>query len=417
METNNLDEFLSLAKLSQKKYDVLNEQLVMQDINGKAENFGENQFNNQLMKSFFKNSEMNKQEIKTLAIPKRPLWKEGISAKEFERLEREAFLNWRRNLAEEEEKHMNLAITPFEKNIEIWRQLWLVVEKSHVLIQIVDGRNPLFFRSPDLEIYIKDTCKTKDIILLINKSDLLSEEIRRHWADFFIENNIKYIFFSALVEADKLEKIEDEIFKVQKSTKKNINQNLQELNLKNIELDEDDSSDEDEVNLKVKNQFSNLMNINKDKDVKNEKKNEVKINPNTNINNVGNDVLNGMKNVEIKLLEEKALEIKEENKENNDNNLIKIEDVKKEINAISISTTIENMDIKKLEEIHAKNREIKIMDREEFIDILKSHLANKEKNVHAQCYYFGFIGYPNVGKSSVINVLMKKKRVNKKKYI
>jgi len=27
-----------------------------------------------------------------------------------------------------------LAITPFEKNIEVWRQLWRVIEKSDVLI-------------------------------------------------------------------------------------------------------------------------------------------------------------------------------------------------------------------------------------------------------------------------------------------
>jgi large subunit GTPase 1 len=380
----------------------------MQDINGKAENFGENQFNNQLMKNILKNSEINKQDVKTLAIPKRPLWKEGISAKEFERMERESFLNWRRNLAEEEEKHMNLAITPFEKNIEIWRQLWLVVEKSHVLIQIVDGRNPLFFRSPDLEIYIKDTCKTKDTILLINKSDLLGDEIRRHWADFFIENKIKYIFFSALEEAEKLEKEEDEIFKMQKSTKKDLNENLQMLNLKNIDFNQssDEDEDEEENNFKIKNQFSKLLSKDKDEEkennenIKKDEKNLNKSKVEKNQKKIKEEIKEENINEEIKV------EIKEEEKNNDNLNLIKIEDVKKEIKAL------ENMDIGKLEEIHAKNREIKIMDREELIDILKKHIVNKEKNPIAQCYYFGFIGYPNVGKSSVINVLMKKKRVN-----
>jgi len=42
---------------------------------------------------------------------------------------------------------------------------------------------------------------------------------------------------------------------------------------------------------------------------------------------------------------------------------------------------------------------------------LKDISATKEKDLVHKCFYIGFIGYPNVGKSSVINVLMKKKRV------
>ena len=38
------------------------------------------------------------------------------------------------------------AVAPFEKNLEVWRQLWRVVEKSNCLVQIVDSRNPLLFR-------------------------------------------------------------------------------------------------------------------------------------------------------------------------------------------------------------------------------------------------------------------------------
>ena len=38
------------------------------------------------------------------------------------------------------------AVAPFEKNLEVWRQLWRVIEKSDCLVQIVDSRNPLLFR-------------------------------------------------------------------------------------------------------------------------------------------------------------------------------------------------------------------------------------------------------------------------------
>lgn len=45
------------------------------------------------------------------------------------------FLNWRRSLAklEEEEK---LVMTPFEKNLEVWRQLWRVLERSDIVVQV-----------------------------------------------------------------------------------------------------------------------------------------------------------------------------------------------------------------------------------------------------------------------------------------
>jgi hypothetical protein len=47
-----------------------------------------------------------------------------------------------------------LVITPFEKNLDIWRQLWRVLERSDLIVLIVDSRNPLFYRSPDLEVCI-----------------------------------------------------------------------------------------------------------------------------------------------------------------------------------------------------------------------------------------------------------------------
>ena len=67
-----------------------------------------------------------------------------------------AFLNWRRDIASIEENNVKLAITPFEKNLEVWKQLWRVNEKSDLLLQIVDARNPYFYYSADLEQYISE---------------------------------------------------------------------------------------------------------------------------------------------------------------------------------------------------------------------------------------------------------------------
>ena len=31
-------------------------------------------------------------------------------------------------------------LTPFEKNLEVWRQLWRVLERSDVVVQVGGGR-------------------------------------------------------------------------------------------------------------------------------------------------------------------------------------------------------------------------------------------------------------------------------------
>ena len=37
----------------------------------------------------------------------------------------------------------------------MWRQLWRVLERSDIVLQIVDARNPDLYRSRDLEVYAK----------------------------------------------------------------------------------------------------------------------------------------------------------------------------------------------------------------------------------------------------------------------
>lgn len=85
----------------------------------------------------------------------------------------------------------DLLLTPFERNLEVWRQLWRVLERSHLIVQIVDARNPENFRSSDLEDYVRsldaegkivdkgsDEGNKRKALLLINKSDLLTLDQR-----------------------------------------------------------------------------------------------------------------------------------------------------------------------------------------------------------------------------------------------
>lgn len=131
-----------------------------------------------------------------LTVPRRPHWDKNTTAEELDRAERDALLEWRRGLAELQENN-DLLLTPFERNLEVWRQLWRVIERSDLVVQIVDARNPLLFRSTDLERYVKDIDPRKENLLLVNKADMMTTEQRQIWADHFEEAGIAYKFFSA----------------------------------------------------------------------------------------------------------------------------------------------------------------------------------------------------------------------------
>ncbi|XP_014004752.2 large subunit GTPase 1 homolog [Salmo salar] len=145
--------------------------------------------------------EENKQ---LLRIPRRPHWDESTSPDVLQQTERDSFLEWRRELAllEEEQK---MILTPFERNLDFWRQLWRVIERSDIVVQIVDARNPLLFRCPDLECYVKEVSRDKVNLLLVNKADLLTREQRRIWARYFQREGLHAVFWSALVENERLE--------------------------------------------------------------------------------------------------------------------------------------------------------------------------------------------------------------------
>uniref|UniRef100_A0A8C8HH78 Large subunit GTPase 1 homolog n=1 Tax=Oncorhynchus tshawytscha TaxID=74940 RepID=A0A8C8HH78_ONCTS len=145
--------------------------------------------------------EENKQ---LLRIPRRPHWDEGTSPEVLQQTERDSFLEWRRELAELEEEQ-KMILTPFERNLDFWRQLWRVIERSDIVVQIVDARNPLLFRCPDLECYVKEVSRYKVNLLLVNKADLLTRQQRRIWARYFQREGLRAVFWSALVENERLE--------------------------------------------------------------------------------------------------------------------------------------------------------------------------------------------------------------------
>lgn len=159
-------------------------------------------------------------EVGALHVPRRPPWKASMDKGVLDRSERTAFLAWRRALADVEEQlagdaplvapgvrrgprdaadgavFARTTLTPFEKNLQVWRQLWRVVERSDVVVQIVDARDPELYYCRDLDRYVVEESGKRSLVLL-NKADLLSEGMRRRWAAHFRSRGLRAVFFSA----------------------------------------------------------------------------------------------------------------------------------------------------------------------------------------------------------------------------
>lgn len=136
-----------------------------------------------------------------IPIPRRPAWDTEMSAEALTEAEGKSFVTWRRGLASLEEEQ-GFIMTPFERNLDFWRQLWRCVERSDLLVQILDARDPEFYRSQDLERYVSEF-EGKQHLLLINKADFLSPELRKQWTAHFAAINVEVLFFSALRELHK----------------------------------------------------------------------------------------------------------------------------------------------------------------------------------------------------------------------
>ncbi|KAM9975246.1 hypothetical protein ACTFIW_000873 [Dictyostelium discoideum] len=200
---NNLENFLEITSLEQKVFESEKQNVVVisktsSTVLSKEEKEKKTNDHQKLM-------EKHRLYWNSLTIPRRPEWNENTTTEELLELEKEVFYHWRKGIAKLEEEQ-GLLVTPFEKNAEVWKQLWRVAERSDLLVQIVDCRNPLLFRCPDLEKYVKEINVNKVNLLLVNKADLLTKLQRKKWAKYFESEGVQFRFFSAHKEQVRIEK-------------------------------------------------------------------------------------------------------------------------------------------------------------------------------------------------------------------
>lgn len=292
-----------------------------------------------------------------LRIPRRPHWNIMTTPEELAQAERDSFLEWRRSLVQLQEVE-GLTLTPFEKNLEFWRQLWRVIERSDVVVQIVDARNPLLFRCEDLETYVKEVSKEKDNLLLVNKADFLTKAQRETWAKYFRENNIKAAFFSAL-SSQELDEIQEE---------------EEDDNDERLLQDDEEESDEDDGNGLGQDQ---------------EELDSVGHKKNTHDSNI-EECRRDLEDLSVKLKAEECSSSKSV-----DNAVEPVED-KIASSSCAIDTDFVTSD--------------HLFSRTELIEMFRT--IHTKKRVSEKAVTIGLVGYPNVGKSSTINCLLLEKKVS-----
>ncbi|KAL6045209.1 Guanine nucleotide-binding protein-like 1 [Balamuthia mandrillaris] len=116
-----------------------------------------------------------------ISMPKRPAWNYNMSKQQLERNEQQYFEHWLDTIYK---NYPQERLNWFEHNLEVWRQLWRVIERSDILVVVADARHPLFHFPPSLYKYVVEDHR-KPIMLVLNKIDLVAEDILAAWVRYF----------------------------------------------------------------------------------------------------------------------------------------------------------------------------------------------------------------------------------------
>ncbi|GAA5896878.1 hypothetical protein JCM6882_005056 [Rhodosporidiobolus microsporus] len=139
-----------------------------------------------------------------LSCPRRPKWNYSLSKKELEKNEEGVFKKWleqtdrtlgrlRAPQASPEQLQDDVESGPsgspsfFERNLQVWRQLWRTVERSDIILVLVDVRFPLLHYPPSLQSYLHTLKPPKPVILVLTKTDLVPAWQAQAWKAWFEE--------------------------------------------------------------------------------------------------------------------------------------------------------------------------------------------------------------------------------------
>jgi len=162
--------------------------------------------------TFSHSSDADQDIARKLICPKRPKWRYDMTKKEVEKNEEGLFKKWldqaddivhdwcnpltdTPSAVDEDETRlgqasMNLkmprAPTSFERNLEVWRQLWRVSEISQIILILLDSRCPLLHFPPSLSAYLSSPhiANRTRTILVLTKVDITGPTRTNEWTRF-----------------------------------------------------------------------------------------------------------------------------------------------------------------------------------------------------------------------------------------
>jgi large subunit GTPase 1 len=362
-------------------------------------------------------------------IPRKPAWTRDMTAEEIDRNEKNVFLSWRRNISLAESADETRKVTPYEKNIQVWRQLWRVLEKCDFAVQIVDARNPLLYYTRDLLKYAKELNPPRPVILLINKADFLTENQRRHWAKYFDEKNIAFVFYSARdeqevidssstnvgvskeIDAHTIQQLAENILRCWRynssikdsETTKKINQSVNANEIKSSPINNSDDSEqsgyEEDDNDEDYDDMDDEEDEDEHEDILDDDNDDIE--DDVDISELVEVSEGELEELGANLSNIKVAEVVTISEQSNER---KNSEDKKVTSVGESSTRSEYMQSPS----HGINL-AKVLKRSELIkifEVLPSVLGIIPQERHGNRVCVGMVGYPNVGKSSVINTIL-----------
>lgn len=118
-------------------------------------------------------------------ILQKPKWSRDMTPEELNEVDDRAFHEWVKYLEQEtNNREDNAQLNLYERNLEVWRQLWRVVERSSVLVHLADARCPLLHISDQLVTHIQTQFSWKRVVLVLTKTDLVAIDRVEKWSSY-----------------------------------------------------------------------------------------------------------------------------------------------------------------------------------------------------------------------------------------
>ncbi|KAF8167611.1 hypothetical protein B0H34DRAFT_23959 [Crassisporium funariophilum] len=131
-----------------------------------------------------------------LTCPKRPKWRFDMTKIEVEINEERLFKTWitqtdqlveewqnKGELSDVSALAMHRSPSYFERNLEVWRQVWRVTEISQIILVLLDSRCPILHYPPSLASYLAG----RQVILVLTKVDIAGSARVEAWTKYIHE--------------------------------------------------------------------------------------------------------------------------------------------------------------------------------------------------------------------------------------